>query len=379
MRAHIPRRPRGSPPNGFASVEQTGSDGWAPSGGTQYPFVLILHASGAGETTLAYGAKYQALTDSGLGYSGDTLFKWAVQQGLPAGTVTARPSDNHYSSVTLGNVEGYWLGYTHQPPTERMHLISERRLDRLMRWIDANVPQAHATKRYITGGSMGAWGSVTYGMRRAHKFAAIYPDRPRVRYSSVGNISLPDYEGSSGVYAVGSAPLLADEDGGYSSATHLDLVAWAGNTANTMPWMGWCIGKADGYSDFSDHVALVAAMRAAGRGFAFAWNSGNHSEGSIIAQITDSYPYGTFELGVGYPVFSEHSLDADLSAATGGINVGLSFRNVVESASAWSCEVTHISSACTVKVKPKSSIYTGNPSPTLVTIPSANTWVTVSF
>lgn len=362
----------------LTSITQTGTDGWAPSGATQYPLVMILHASGAGDSTLANGAKYTSVTTGDLALSFDTELRWAVQQGLPAGTVTVRPSDKRNNTVaSWPGFESYHMGFV---KAGALHLITERQYDQLLAWIDANVPQAHPTKRCLVGGSMGAWGTMTYGIRRANKFAALYPDRPRLRYSGATSITLPGESPVASSYVVGADPPLSALDGGTQSAAHLDAIAYASNTSNVMPWVGWNLGKADGFAPFEDSVAMVAAMRAAGRGFAFAWNSGDHSSGSIPTQITNSYPYGLFEIGKGYPVFSEHSLDGDPSVdAAGGINVGLTFRNVVESAGAWSCDVTHISSACTVKVKPYSTIYTGSPTPTLVTIPAANSWVTVSF
>jgi hypothetical protein len=132
--------------------------------------------------------------------------------------------------------------------------------------------------------------------------------------------------------------------------------------------------------NFSDHVDAVIAMRAAKRGFAFVWNNGNHSTGSIISQITDSYPFGLFELGKGYPLFTSHSGDLDPAVdLVGGINEGLTFRNVVESAAGWSCEVTSILGARTVQVEPISDIYVTPVSKKTVTITAANAWASVSF
>ena len=63
----------------------------------------------------------------------------------------------------------------------------------------------------------------------------------------------------------------------------------------------------------------------------------------------------------------------------GGINIGLSFRNVVESAGAWACEVTSVLGARTVTVEPLSKTFTATVTPQVVSIPAANTWVAVSF
>jgi hypothetical protein len=223
---------------------------------------------------------------------------------------------------------------------------------------------------------------MTFGLRRPHLFAAIYASRPRVRYGfTMGDVSVPDWNvGFHITYNSTNAPLIEDVDGGGSVMTRMDCVAYAANTANEIPWVGWCVGWNDGFTLRSDHVAMVAAMRSAGRGFAFAWNNGDHGVGDILTQITATYPPGTFKIGQGYPVFSEHSLDGNPATdLVGGINVGLRFRNVTETASGWSCEVTHASSACTVKVKPYSKVFLAATTAQLVTITAPNAWATVSF
>lgn len=227
---------------------------------------------------------------------------------------------------------------------------------------------------------MGAWGTITYGLRRAAEFPAIYPDRPRWRYSSGTSVSVANWADSTITYPSTSSPNVATVDGGGSSAARKDGIAFVANAANKVPWVGWCIGRNDGFAPFADQVAAVAALRAAGRGFAFVWNDGNHTTGSILAQITNSYPFGTFELGKGYPLFTNHSGDQDPAVdLVGGINEGLSFRSVVESASAWSCEVTSVLGARTVDVKPISDTFTASVAAQTISIPAANTWVPVTF
>jgi len=193
-------------------------------------------------------------------------------------------------------------------------------------------------------------------------------------------VSVPGWDTGSVTYPVASAPLLAAIDGGGSSAVPRDGIAYVSNTANKVPWVGWCIGRNDGFAPFDDQVAAVVALRAAKRGFCFVWNDGNHTTGSILSQITASYPFGTFELGKGYPLFTNHSGDQDPAVdLVGGINEGLSFRSVTESAGAWSCEVTSVLGARTVTVEPISDVFTATVTPQVINIPAANTWVSVSF
>lgn len=365
--------------DGFATVTMTGTDVYAPNVTANQAMILDLHASSGAQTQ--YGSKWIANLTGPLASPASTTFRWNLLQVNEG--IRVQPVDRHAGAGPNGTwtLEGFWLGWVDDPAPRKLYLYMERRLDRLMTWVDANLPQLSATKRSAYGMSMGAWGVMTYAARRPNKFAAVFSSRPRLRFSNTGRIDLPLWPiGYSGSYLVANAPMLSDADGGGSAATHLDLIAHASNPANELPWLGWCMGRNDGFAPFQDTVDMVAAMRATGRGFAVAWNNGDHSGGEILNQITNSYSYSQFELGKGYPVFSESSRDADPAVdLTGGINLGFKFRNLVESSGNWSCEVTNILGPTTVKVKPKSPVFLEAVTAQDVSIPAANTWVAVSF
>lgn len=356
----------------FDSVAVFSEDAGVPYVTAGQTLVLELHGSGGQNYTT--GRQYRAQCSGYMAYSPYSEFAFSAIRTFVLTETKIRPIDKY------GSRESMWLGFKNMPDAS-IHLITQRRLEALLVWIEQNLTTLSPTKRCLTGGSMGAWGTMTFGIRRPDKFASLYPDRPRWRYDyTVGNVAVADIAGAFTSVPVGSSPLLAPEDGGTSYAALLDCTSYAANTANKIPWIGWCVGRLDGYVNFSDHVDAVVAMRAAKRGFAFAWNNGNHSTGMILAEITASYPFGCFELGKGYPLFTDHSGDLDPAVdLIGGINVGLSFRNVVESAGAWSCEVTSILGARTVKVEPISDTFITPVVKQTVTIPAANTWVAVSF
>lgn len=391
--AHRPSRADSPLPSGnFASVTLASSDANVPSGSANQVVIIELHGSGTEYTFV--GARYEAdMSTGGLGYSTDTTFKFALANG---GTIDGRPvcivrpwdrQGVHADGTTRR--ESYWMGWTDGPDAGQLRLYTERRLRRMIEWVAANQPNLSTTRWVLTGGSMGGWGTMMNGIRMPDVFPALWADRPRWRYCETpGSVRIPSWTAAVvPAYTVAASPSLVAEDGGTSAAGHMDIIAYVENTANDVPWIGWHIGTADGYMPFQDHIDAVAALRAAGRGFAFYWNGDGHTlDNYRAAEITGSYPMGSFERGKGYPVFSEHSLDDDPAVdPVGGINVGLSFRNVVETSSTWACEVryagtlTRAQQACTVKVKPKSSIYTGNPTAQLVNLPDAGGWVSVSF
>jgi hypothetical protein len=369
-----------NPLDGFTSVAVVSEDVGVPYTTADQTLVVSLHGSGGANLTT--GRQFRAAVVGEMAYSDQTEFAFSTARGTAALGVNVtliRPVDFYGFRDGALRRESHWMGFTGMGSTDHKQ-ITERRLNALIAWAKTNVPNCSPTRRALTGGSMGGWGSITYGLRRANEFAAVYPDRPRWRYSSGTSVSVPGWDTGSVTYPVASAPLLAAIDGGGSSAVPRDGIAYVVNTANKVPWVGWCIGRNDGFAPFDDQVAAVVALRAAKRGFCFVWNDGNHTTGSILSQITASYPFGTFELGKGYPLFTNHSGDQDPAVdLVGGINEGLSFRSVTESAGAWSCEVTSVLGARTVTVEPISDIFTATVTPQVINIPAANTWVSVSF
>jgi pimeloyl-ACP methyl ester carboxylesterase len=344
---------------------------------------MVVNLHGSGGANLTTGRQYRAAVSGAMAYGGYDEFAFStVRYASSAGIYYLRPVDSYGNYPSSGvRRESMWLGFRYIPDGY-VRPITELRLNALLSWASAGLATlTNPVKTCLTGGSMGGWGTLNYGLRYPRKFAALYPDRPRWRYNAaIGSVAVAEWTNTLASYPVASAPSMAPEYGGESVAVRMDHVAWVGNVANFVPWIGWCVGRADGFTEFSDHVAAVAALRSAKRGFAFAWNAGNHTTGSILSEITQSYPFGTFEIGKGYPLFTEHSGDQDPSVDTvGGINIGLSFRNVVEGPSGWSCEVTSILGARTVKVEPISEVFTTPVSAQLVTIPAANSWVPVSF
>lgn len=356
-------------------------DGQISSTGKKPPLYLVLHGSSG--SAGPDGRLYTAVVDGAMAFTEDTDFQYVVVLTADGVSYTPelRPVDNYTGAGALG--ESSHIGFVR--PDGKFYLTSEHRYDAVLDWVDNSANTAMSKydlrRRVIGGGSMGAWGTITYGVRRYSQFAALYADRPRWRWgSSVGKINLTVWGAGKTDFTTGQSPALAAEDGTGSAEDYINMTAYVANTANKVRWIGWCVGRQDGFSVFQDHIDAVAAMRAAKRGFCFAWNNGDHSTGSIMNSITASYPVGTFSRDLGYPLFTSHSLDKDPSVdLVGMINGNLAYRNVIETSNGWTCEVTSIAAACTVDVEPISDVFTKAVAKKNVVIPAANTWVPVSF
>lgn len=373
----------------FDSVSLYSDDGQGTLGGAGQAMVVSLHESGGGATGSSYytnGKQFRAAVSGLMAYETYNTFAFNTWKSGNSSFFYLRPVDGYGTSPTGALRESFWFGFRFMPNDE-VTLITQRRLDAMILGWAPGALQYNPAKTVLRGGSMGGWGTMYYGLRRANVFASLYPDRPRWRYAyNVGKIAIPRWTSNASEIDATSSPQVRAEDGGGNAFTRLmDHIAYVSNTANKIPWIGWAVGRQDGYVQFSDHVAAVAAMRAARRGFAFSWNNGTHTSGPLASSpniILQSYPYGLFEIGKGYPLFENHSGDQDPSdptVLTGGINIGLTFRNVVESATGWSCEVTSVLGPCTVDVSPISDVFKAAVTPKTVNISAANDWQPVFF
>jgi hypothetical protein len=374
--------PRAQPPAlaGEFVVTKVGTDQYAPKATVRsQPVQLLLNGSGTLASAYTIGDRYAVAMSGSLadGERSKTGVFSVRQDPNNAGAVLVAWHDwiDHPSGRRL---ESHYLGWTYRGGP--LNLITERRLVALVAWIKANYPNLSPTAWRVGGGSMGAWGSLRFGLHHPELFGSIMASRPRWKVAGAGNtkIAIPDWESQSGLeYAPAAMPKLSDLDGAGSSLPHMDLLALVADPAKKTPWIGWCDGRRDPYVEFSENVAAVAALRANKRPFAFVWNDGDHGTGDILSQLTSTY--GINPAGTGMPYLSDSSRDQDPAKdLVGGINVGFAWRNVVETASNWSCEISNKLGMTTVTVEPHSDVFKQPVRPMTVNIP-AGQWVTVGF
>lgn len=356
--------------------------------------VIELHASGGRNFTS--NRQYRAAVSGRMAYEEHVEFSWRTS-GTTSGSlngnraVTMIRPNSYYGKYPNGADRQGWSGFEFREKPGVFQMITANRLDGMRYWMEielaAEANPESVDMRYLclTGASMGAWGTMHYGLRRPRRFAALYGNAPRWRWDDVvGGVDYSKYDVGGINGTVSNSPVIDPLDGGGTVAELHNSIDYVSNPKNFVPFVGWGIGSNDGYMPFQDHIDAVAALRTAGRPFAMAWNRGNHSSGMILSRVLASYPFGTFEIGKGCPLFTEHSLDIDptIDAAVleGGVNLNLTFDSVAETPTSWTCRVTSIAGPCTVKVKPcNSDVFTADVSAKLVTIPAAKAWVVVSF
>jgi uncharacterized Zn-finger protein len=402
-----PPVPQGPPM--FKSVTKTTGSVAVPQPTLGQPLVVYLHGSGGGWDTyptsstygqsLFRGDRYSAVCGVDLGAADNSDFEFHVENygSIPTGTKLL-PVDRVMMS-TGKFAETNHAGYKSGAAPKRFTAWSEARYDAMMEWAKVTLTNVDFTRMSATGNSMGGWGCAGWAIRRPQYFASVICNQPRIRNRPPQGTIL-DWESGVSEYVQAAQTM---DDGVTLFTAHYDAVAYVADLNNKLPFYAEVVSVSDHFTPFQDHKDLLAAYRARVRnpnasnvqrtGFAFGWCPGDHvaGPGSAVSNALLSVgPYfgGTYDpfafwLGAGYPVFDRSSLDSDPSDLvawpTGYINRGFKWRNVVETATGWSCEVSNTLGACDVDVYPHSEVYAAQVSaPVRVSIPAGQS-VSVSF
>lgn len=317
--------------------------------GTQgLPLMVTLHASqaqggGAGD----YGDYWSYFGDATMGWQAGLPGVFSVEETHSGPqTLLMRNRDTIVQPTGVAALETMWFGYVAEPEGVRhAYPFTERRLEWMIPWVIARYG-ADAQRVYLSGGSMGAWGTITFGLQRPELFAAVFPDRPRFRQTSLTSVTtaaLPD-------------DTLPD---GTSWAEHHDAIAFVtAHSGDELPFVGWNCGRQDGFASWQEQVDMVAAMTELNLGFAFAWNDGDHSAGSAAAaDIATWYPPERFARDLSYPAFANSSIDDDPGPGdpaagdlVGGINLGFAWTDPTDTQDTWSSAMDNALAVMTMTV-----------------------------
>lgn len=316
------------------------------SDATNLPMTVELHSSNAGdEGEILTGDYYLYFGTTGMGY----------RDGLPGvfsiGEIRDREQGGilHLNSLDAiedpsgkSGLDTLWFGYSCVPQwashTElRAYPFTHRRLLWMIKWAVEKY-RADPDRVYIQGDLAGAWGGCAFGLRHPELIAAIFPNRLRVRQKALTSIS-----GSPNPRSI-----LMD-DGTTNWYDWAYLVRYVAMHRGDLPFLGWCVGRQDGYVNWREQVELVRILKAGHHGFAFSWNNGNHVTGdSAMKLISDGYPVTLFARNRSYPAFGNSSLDNRLGNGDptdgdleGGINLGFRWKDVVDEPGRWSVSVSN--------------------------------------
>ncbi len=261
--------------------------------------------------------------------------------------------------LRLRAMESYWFGYHVVPqgashPEPRVYPYTENQLLWIVDWV---VKRYGADPQRVTigGSSSGAVGSFNVGLRQPDRFAAVFPVSGRVRRVTPNFFGerLPKFspatmaDGFTDYYDRVNGPKFVSEH-------HGDL-----------PFLGWAVGRHDGWATWQENIDMVRAMTNARHGFAFSWNNGNHGAGNAAMQLVRKYyPAEKFARNLSYPAFGNSSIDNDLGDGDpangdleGGINLGFDWEQLIDEPNRWSVTLSNelAEAEMTVDVTPRRS------------------------
>ena len=328
------------------------------SGEKGLPLHVSLHASqGQGGGAGDYGDVYLYFATPEMGYCDGLPGVFSVKElrEKPGNRLVLETRDAIVHPSGKRAVETYWFGYVCVPQgaahaEPRAYPFTERRLEWILGWTIAKYG-ADAERVSCGGGSMGAWGSTSFGFRRPESFAAVYPDRPRTIQKGMPSL----------VEKTEAKVLMSDGVTGYLD--RMDSVRFAASHPEDLPFYGWCCGRNDGFATWKEQVEMVRALTRAHHGFAFAWNNGDHSSGSKpMSLIQQDYPAPKFARNRSYPAFGRSSIDDNPGTGDpkegdleGGINLGFDWKDVVDEERGWSATISNsrAKAEMTVDVTPR--------------------------
>jgi hypothetical protein len=330
------------------------------TGQKNLPLRVELHASqGQGGGAGDYGDYYLYFATPEMGYRDGLpgVFSVEERREKTGNYLLLRSRDAIEHPSGLRAMETFWFGYlctpqgaTHSEP--RAYPFTERRMDWIIDWVTSKY-SADPSRITAAGGSMGAWGSTTYAFRQRDRFAAVYPNRPRTRQRGLPSLAGP----------VAKDQQVLMEDGKTDYFTRMDLVKFAAEHPEDLPFYGFCCGRRDGFASWQEQIDMVRALTASRHGFAFAWNDGDHSTGAEpMRQIVKYYPPEKFALNRSYPAFGNSSIDQTLGNGdpkdgdlAGGINLGFAWEILADEADRWSVSLSNDlnTSPMTVDVTPR--------------------------
>jgi hypothetical protein len=324
------------------------------TGTPNLPLVVFLHASMAGGGGAGdYGDYFLYFGDRTMGFRDGMPGVFSVEEthsGLQY--LMMRNRDTIVSPSGSGGFETHWFGYLAEPEWGGERLVypfTDTRLDWMIRWVISRYAP-NPERVVVTGGSMGAWGTMTYGFRRPELFAAVFPDRPRFRQTSLLSIA-------------GTITPTDPLPTGQTWTEHHDSIHFVRNHPGDLPFLGWNCGRQDGFATWAEQVEMVQALVEGHHGFAFAWNNGNHGDGGIPrAEIARWYPYDRFGRNESYPAFGNSSIDDDPGTGdpsegdlVGGINLGFDWSVPIDEVNRWSADISNALATAdmTVDVTPR--------------------------
>jgi hypothetical protein len=264
--------------------------------------------------------EYLAFGDEAMGWRPGLPFKFSVR--LEAGEVVVRPTDRVWINrpqleATDGGMPAiwtFWYGYSttiydrslmnQGTPTN----FTERRILWILDWVD-RMYRPDRNRWYCSGVSMGACGTLSFGLRHPELFAALHATVGIVNYTYLGGASAGRLEPSCWV---GRIPIDLKTNEGIPLLARMDSTAFVQGTKADLPPLFLINSRKDLSIPWQNNPPFYQALQRAGQHFAAYWDNNDHATyGMDAPEDVKTWIKRTrrFRRNESFPAFSRSSTD----------------------------------------------------------------------
>jgi len=288
----------------------------APGLGKGKPLWLNLHAKGG----VVANMEYLVFGDDTMGWRPSLPFKFSVR--IEGDTVVVRPTDrvwinrphNEASDGGMPAIWTFWYGYNSHIFDRKLMATgvptnyTERRNLWILDWVREQY-QPDTNRWYCSGSSMGACGTISFGLHHPELFAACHAHVPIVSYTSLGRASASRLEPSCWT---GPIPEDLKTNEGVSLLDRMNGLKFVSETKADLPYVFLENGRQDGSIPWQNNPPFYKALSQAHQGFAVYWDNGTHpTSGKDAPEDVKAWlkRFQRFSLDQSYPAFSNTSSD----------------------------------------------------------------------
>jgi len=326
----------------------------APGAGKGKALWLNLHAKGG----VIPNSEYLLFGDESMGWRRGLPFTFSVR--VSGEEVVVRPTDRvwinrpHLEAGDGGTpaIWTFWYGYNSKIydreemgkgiPTN----YTERRNLWILKWV-REYYQTDPNACYVSGSSMGACGSISFGLRHPEIFAALHARVPIYSYTNPPGGSARRLAPSCWT---GPLTRKVKTNEGEVLLDRMNGAKLVAEAKNDLPYIFATNGRKDGSIPWENNPPFYRACNEARQGCAFWWDDGTHpTAGQNAPEDVKAWTelFKRFRLDQSYPAFSNTSTNKDPGNGDptngdiiGWINRGMNWKDIEDKTNEYTITIT---------------------------------------
>lgn len=326
-----------------------------PAGaGRRLPSWMRLH----GKSGVVAGMEYLAFGDGRMGWRAGLPFKFAVR--IVDGAVVIQPTDRAWvnrphkdsNDGRAPAIWTFWFGYNSHiyDPAAMSSGVPTNYTEHRLLWILDFVARRYETDRarcYLSGGSMGGCGTISFGLRHPELFAALHAHVPIVSYTYEGTASASRLE-----FLSWTGPITPDvpTSDGLPLLERMNGVRLVNCATGDLPYLFMVHGRKDGSIPWQNNPAFYQALADRRQGYSVYWDEGTHpTAGDAAPSDVKAWlaRFRRFRLDESFPVFGRATTDRNPGAGRpddgdpiGWMNRGFDWSDITDDANRYAISIT---------------------------------------